>query len=392
MTNGSESEVFISYRRVPDEGHAVWLRRDLTERFGKGFVHSDIDFNLGEDFVKEIRDAVGRCRVILVIVGPQWATLRKEGESTPRLENPMDFVRLEVKTALEREKARQDLTVIPVLVGRAEMPAGTELPEEIQPFAYRHAHEIDRRHFDDDLETLAEKLTDATGVQQIPDRQPPPPPPPHQIRPAMLLIGVIAAGIAGAIGRLIGQSIPTAEETEVAAQIAGNVLRRAEIWAVVGVTLGVWITLAQRHARQIASPLPLALLLGLLLGAIGGALGGAIFAVPKYAPDPALGDAELELFAIAATAVQGGFIGAVIGALWTPEKRTAMGFGVGAAAGALIQLLFNQTWDPSGTAESALLVGVESVVIVGAVLGILASAPRRVAAPPPAVSGTPATG
>jgi hypothetical protein len=387
VTNGSEPKLFISYRREEAAGHAGRLYDAISARFGDHNVFMDIDLPPGIDFVERIRQAVGACHVLLVIVGPRWTTIQADGE-TPRLADPEDFVRLEVETALRRS----DLTVIPVLVAGGRMPEPEELPEGMRPLARRNALEMSDLRWRFDVGRLIETLeTHLEGVTGVPPRvegsveAPKPGRNPSVLQ--LLLTGVIAAGLAGAIGRLVGQAIPTGEQTEVAAQIAGNVLRRAEIWAVVGVTVAVWITLVRGESRQLFARV----LLGLLLGAIGGALGGALFAVPKFAPDPPLSDAVLDLFLIGAAAVQGGLIGALLGALWIP-RRTALGFGVGLAAGALIQLVFNQTWDPGSTAESAVLVGVECVVIVGAVLGMLASSSERAARPPPAVQRTPATG
>ena len=385
--NGSEPKLFISYRREEAAGHAGRLYDAISGRFGDDNVFMDIEMPPGVDFVERIRQAVGGCHVLLVIVGPRWATLESEG-GAPRLADPDDFVRLEVETALRRS----DLTVIPVLVAGARMPEPEDLPEGVRPLARRHALEMSdlRWPFDRDrlLQTLETHLADVTGAHPIAG---PTDEAAEEARgpsvPLVLLTGVLAAGIAGVIGRLIGQAIPTTEQNEVAAQIAGNVLRRAEIWAVVGVTAAVWITLVRGESRQLASRV----LLGLLLGAIGGALGGAVFAVPKYAPEPEFSDGVLELFAIAATGVQGALIGALLGLLWIP-RRTAMGCGVGLAAGLLIQLVITQTWNPDSTAESALSVGLQCVVIVGAVLGVLASSSERVASAPRTAQRTPAPG
>lgn len=382
----SEPRLFISYRREEAAGHAGRLYDAISARFGDHNVFMDIELPPGIDFVERIRQAVGACHVLLVVVGPRWATLQAD-EGTPRLADPDDFVRLEVETALRRP----DLTVIPVLVAGARMPEPEDLPEGIRPLARRNALEMSdlRWRFDIGrlIETLETHLADVTGVHpttaeravEAPKEAGGP------SLPLLLLTGVIAAGLAGVIGRLVGQAIPTGEQTEVAAQIAGNVLRRAEIWAVVGVTVAVWITIVRGESGQ----LPARALLGLLLGAVGGALGGVIFAVPKFAPDPALSDAVLELFAIVATGVQGALIGALLGALWIPRK-VVMGLWVGLASGALIQLVLSQTWDPASTAEASLSVGLQCVVISGSVLGMLASSTERVASPPP-VQGSPAT-
>ena len=76
----------------------------------------DLEMAPGVDFVERITTAVGSCRVLLVVIGPQWATSRTTAAS--RIADPADFVRLEVETALRRA----DVTVIPVLVEGARMP------------------------------------------------------------------------------------------------------------------------------------------------------------------------------------------------------------------------------------------------------------------------------
>jgi hypothetical protein len=375
--NSTEPKLFISYRREETAGHAGRLYDSVSARFGDHNVFMDIDLPPGIDFVDRIRQAVSACHVLLVVVGPRWATVEDDGQR--RLTDPEDFVRLEVETAL----GRPDVTVIPVLVSGARMPEPEDLPEGLRPLARRNALEMSDLRWRYDLgrllETLETHLAAATAEHPTVSQSAEIAEPRGGMSvPMLLLTGVIAAGLAGAIGRLIGAAIPTGEQTEVAAQIAGNVLRRAEIWALVGVTVAVWITVVRGENRQI----PGRALLGLLLGAVGGGLGGAIFSVPKYAPDPELDAAVIDLFSIAATGVQGGLIGALLGALWIPRK-TVTGFWVGLAAGALIQLVFSQTWDPASTAESAASVGVQCIVIAGAVLGVLASSERTETAQQP---------
>jgi hypothetical protein len=65
--------------------------------------------------------AVGACHVLIVVMGPRWATIEDE-DGGVRIAEPGDFVRLEVGTALRRS----DVTVIPVLVSGAD--AGSRRP------------------------------------------------------------------------------------------------------------------------------------------------------------------------------------------------------------------------------------------------------------------------
>jgi hypothetical protein len=119
--------VFISYRREDSAGHAGRLYDAVAARFGEDKVFMDVELAPGIDFVDRITQAVAGCDALLVVIGPRWATVTKEGER-PRLSDAEDYVRLEVETGL----GRPDLTVIPVLVAGARMPASEDLPESLR--------------------------------------------------------------------------------------------------------------------------------------------------------------------------------------------------------------------------------------------------------------------
>ncbi len=95
----------------------------LVGEFGKAQVFKDVDsIPLGRDFRGHLNDIVGNCGVMLAIVGPRWTEARNPAGQR-RLEDPDDFVRLELETALAR-----DIPVVPVLVGHAPLPVGSDLP------------------------------------------------------------------------------------------------------------------------------------------------------------------------------------------------------------------------------------------------------------------------
>ena len=75
----------------------------------------DLDsIEAGLDFGEVIGEAVDSCAVLVALIGRQWLTLADE-EGRRRLDNPDDFVRFEVRAALER-----GVRVIPVLVDGAD--------------------------------------------------------------------------------------------------------------------------------------------------------------------------------------------------------------------------------------------------------------------------------
>ena len=122
---GSETgRVFISYRRQETAWPARQLYELLTQEFGSEQIFKDVDdIDPGDNFVERLTEAVGSCDVLLALIGTQWSTVT-DAEGRRRLDDPHDFVRIEVATALRRP----DVRVIPVLVDAATMPSAEELP------------------------------------------------------------------------------------------------------------------------------------------------------------------------------------------------------------------------------------------------------------------------
>src|ERR1041385_6895228 len=149
------SGIFISYRRDDSSGHAGRLFDKLSDHFGKDRIFMDIDtIEPGEDFVTVIENAVGSCEILIAVIGRNW--LSGTSGTTGRLDNPNDFVRVEIATAL-----RRDIRVIPVLVQRAAMPKPQDLPEDLARLTRRNAVELgdNRWHTDvDELIGVMEKL------------------------------------------------------------------------------------------------------------------------------------------------------------------------------------------------------------------------------------------
>ena len=117
MNESLPGRIFISYRRDETAYAAGWLYDRLAEHYGGGQVFKDVDsIELGDDFVEVINGAVGSCDVLLALVGDEWLTITDAG-GRRRLDDPHDFVRLEIEAALAR-----NVRVIPILVDGARMP------------------------------------------------------------------------------------------------------------------------------------------------------------------------------------------------------------------------------------------------------------------------------
>jgi hypothetical protein len=161
MEKGGAGRVFISYRRQETAWPARQLYDVLVAELGADRIFKDVDdIEPGDDFVEHIQSAVGSCEVLLVLIGPQWLTAT-DAKGVRRLDDPEDFVRLEVETALNRD----DVRVIPILVDNAKMPTPQELPAGLAGLARRQAVEINPVSFDTRrlLRVLNHTLNDIRG-------------------------------------------------------------------------------------------------------------------------------------------------------------------------------------------------------------------------------------
>ena len=142
-------QIFVSYRREDSAGTTGRLFDRLTRRFPRSRIFIDVDsIEPGEDFLKNVEQAVASCDVLIAVIGKRWlVSSNREG---PLLDNPEDFVRLELTTALKR-----NIRVIPVLVEGASMPSSRDLPEELKPLAHRNAIELSHTRFDIDADRVA---------------------------------------------------------------------------------------------------------------------------------------------------------------------------------------------------------------------------------------------
>jgi hypothetical protein len=150
--------IFLNYRRSDTEGETGRLFRDLADRFGKETVFIDVAaIGIGRDFREAIFEAVGGCGSFLAIIGRDWIDARNAAGQRC-LDDPNDFVRLEIAAALKR-----GIPIIPVLVQGATMPDAAQLPDDLKEIAYRNCVELSHRRWDPDLELLIGGLLHPPG-------------------------------------------------------------------------------------------------------------------------------------------------------------------------------------------------------------------------------------
>jgi len=102
--------IFISYRRREALKEARAVFEKLSREFGAGQVFIDLEgLDYGVDFVESLDRQLQHCEVMLVLIGPGWLD-SPDGHGGRRLDDPNDFVRIELRTALQR-----NIRVVPVL-------------------------------------------------------------------------------------------------------------------------------------------------------------------------------------------------------------------------------------------------------------------------------------
>jgi hypothetical protein len=159
--------IFISYRREDAEGYAGRLFDKLKEHFGRQSVFMDVvAIEPGVDFVDALNNALGSCDVLVSVIGRLWTAV-SDSDGRRRLDDPLDYIRLETKIALERE-----IKVIPVLIQDAPMPTEKELPDELKKLARRQALKLSSDRWDYDMGRLIEALEKALGI--VPQKSPAP--------------------------------------------------------------------------------------------------------------------------------------------------------------------------------------------------------------------------
>jgi hypothetical protein len=145
--------IFINYRRGDDPGFTQALFSRLEQAFAPDRLFMDVD-NIapGLDFVQVLNEQVARCDVLIAVIGKNWLEAADESGQR-RLDNPEDFVRIEIESALSQKKR-----VIPVLVNDARMPRSTELPDGLKPFARCNAVRLTHERFRADTQGLVKAL------------------------------------------------------------------------------------------------------------------------------------------------------------------------------------------------------------------------------------------
>lgn len=192
----------------------------------------------GRDFRKAIDQSVASCSVLLAVIGRDWLEAKDEAGQR-RLDDPNDFVRVELASAL-----RRDIPVVPVMVRSAKMPRADQLPEDLKELAYRNAVELTYTRWKSDVQALIEALrphleaNSASASEETPSAQASPQNHPTESRPDVALAGSeidqrildrVAKGLAAYIGPIAELVVKRAAKRCTSIEdLCGNVAQEIE--------------------------------------------------------------------------------------------------------------------------------------------------------------------
>jgi hypothetical protein len=376
--------IFISYRRDDSIGYAGRLQGDLSRRYSDEHVFRDIEIPPGADFGEYITSLVDKCNIVLAVIGPRWLDAR-DREGQRRLDDPQDWVRLEIERAL----ARDGVEVIPVLVDGAKLPPREELPASLLGLRRRNAFELSDRRWDYDLEELGKHLdallrgTSAVRVRPaavattptpaaVPT--PPPPPEPADRTSAAVLAAAALALLTAFPADLIAHGLVNRAplDRHDLQTVRDFILEKAIFFGIAGALAALTVGFLSRRARE---PF-VSCLLGLGAGVVAGAAYAGAYAGLTFSSAEGSDTSSTAVGMIAA----GAFLGWAFGAERAGSRLEAScaGLAGGLLAGGAVGLLHESLTTAAG---HRLLSGLCVAVIVGAAGFVGLRVPRASTAP-----------
>jgi pterin-4a-carbinolamine dehydratase len=119
--------LFISYRRQDTQWIARPLHRYLSERLGSPHIFMDtVEIRSSDQWRTSLNVALERASLLLVIIGRQWLRLTDD-YGRLRIDNRDDWVRNEVRTALEQNKK----IIVLYVDGAQRITDSKALPDDI---------------------------------------------------------------------------------------------------------------------------------------------------------------------------------------------------------------------------------------------------------------------
>jgi hypothetical protein len=135
---------------------------------GNENVFFDVNtIGFGDDFERKIITEIGMSDAALIFIGDRWLEQRTPEPRGGRIWDLHDYVRKEVREALDRS-----ILVIPILVSGAQMPHPDQLPDDIRAITTKNAVLLRHESFDDDAENIVATIFGVSGRERYWERLP----------------------------------------------------------------------------------------------------------------------------------------------------------------------------------------------------------------------------
>lgn len=146
--------VFVNYRTDDTAHAAAAIYERLVDLFGEDQVFRDARSLVpGVHSPSSIREAVRRADVLVAVIGPRW--LEKDDRGARRIDDPEDWVRWEIATAL-----RRGIPVVPVFLDDTTRPKRGQLPDDLSDLRKSQALRIRHQNLGPDMARLEAALTE----------------------------------------------------------------------------------------------------------------------------------------------------------------------------------------------------------------------------------------
>jgi TIR domain len=146
------TRVFVNYRSSDEPYGAILIDRMLVDRFGPEHVFRDTRTMLvGTHYPDLLWRAVRECQVLVAVIGPRW--LERDSRGRRRIDEPDDYVRLEIAHVL-----RRGITVVPLLLDDTPAPRTADLPPDIAGLAQRQYRTVRRRSAEHDIDRILTEI------------------------------------------------------------------------------------------------------------------------------------------------------------------------------------------------------------------------------------------
>lgn len=128
--------IYLSYRPEDSADFSDRVTDHLLRRYGPGSVVRNVVGRDVADYERQVSAWLQQCNVVLVVIGPGWLDGR-DAHGNRLLDNPLDPVRIQVRTAIQLNRL-----IVPLLVNGARVPAAGLLPPDVAALVSRQAYTV----------------------------------------------------------------------------------------------------------------------------------------------------------------------------------------------------------------------------------------------------------